>query len=117
MESEKDGQKIATIISGTPIVDDKGTFQGSFAVITDITEQKKMEQVLRGREKELAYKTVCLQETNTALKVLLEQTDQNRKEIEEKVLLNVRGLVLPYVEKIKNSQHMSGQLAKRFPKK
>jgi len=52
----KDGRKIHTITSGAPVFDKEGRFKGSFAVVTDITELKKMEQALR--ESELKYSTI-----------------------------------------------------------
>jgi PAS domain S-box-containing protein len=45
-----DGQKISTIVSPGPIVDDQGNFRGGFAVITDITELKKTGDALRESE-------------------------------------------------------------------
>ncbi|MBN1572817.1 MAG: diguanylate cyclase [Deltaproteobacteria bacterium] len=42
----KDGRKIPTIMSPRPIFNDNGTFKGSFAIFTDITERKKMEEEL-----------------------------------------------------------------------
>ena len=46
----KDGREIPTITSATPILDEKGRFNGSFAVITEITERKRMEEALRESE-------------------------------------------------------------------
>ena len=44
---KKNGGKVYTIISPKSIFDEDGDFRGSFAVITDITERKKMEIALR----------------------------------------------------------------------
>ena len=41
-----------------------------------------------------------LEEANTALKVLLKQREADKKELEEKVVTNIRQLVSPYLEKI-----------------
>jgi DNA-binding NarL/FixJ family response regulator len=41
---------------------------------------------------------------NSALKVLLKQREQDKKEIEEKVQKNVKQLVLPYIEKLKKRE-------------
>ena len=69
---------------------------------SSITEQKRAEQALRKREKELKIKTKSLEETNTALRVLLTRRDENKTELEEKVLSNVNELVVPFLEKVKN---------------
>lgn len=71
-------------------------------LMAEIEERKEIETSLRTKEKELKIKTENLQETNTALKILLRQREEDRKEMEEKVLANVNGLVLPYVEKLKS---------------
>jgi PAS domain S-box-containing protein len=42
-----------------------------------------------------------LKETNTALRVLLKQREDDKTEIEEKFLLNIKELVMPYVYKLK----------------
>jgi len=101
--TSKNGRKIPTIISPQSLFDGEGHFQGSFAVITDIDELKRVEQELREREKELKIKTGNLEETNTALRVLLKSRDEDKIELEEKVLLNVKELVSPYLEKLKKS--------------
>jgi two-component system sensor histidine kinase UhpB len=47
----KDREKIITIISSQPIYDEDGNFRGSVAVITDITERRRVEEELdRSRE-------------------------------------------------------------------
>jgi PAS domain S-box-containing protein len=43
----KDGRKIHTILTPTPSFDADGHFTGSFAIITDITERKQMEERLK----------------------------------------------------------------------
>ena len=69
----------------------------------EIQELKKAERELRKREKELRIKTRNLEEANTALRVLLKKRDEDRTELEEKVLSNVKELVLPYLEKLKRT--------------
>lgn len=76
----------------------------SVASLTDITDQKRSEAALRKREKEVQMKSRNLQEVNTALKVLLKQREEDRTELEDKVLSNVQTLVLPYMEKLKQSR-------------
>jgi DNA-binding CsgD family transcriptional regulator len=70
---------------------------------TDITERKRAEEALKAKEKELQVKTSNLEEANIALEVLLNKRDEDRKELEEKVKLNMKWMVLPYLEKMKKS--------------
>jgi len=79
------------------------TFVGVLGIARDVTKRKEMEQVLTEKEEELKVKASNLEETNAALTVLLKRRDQDKKELEEKVLFNMRELALPYVEKLKAS--------------
>ncbi len=54
-------------------------------------------------EKELELKQANLEEINTALKVLLKKRDEHRLELEEKVVINMKELTLPYLEKLSNT--------------
>ena len=67
----------------------------------DVTARRKTEQNLRESEERLRVRSQELEEMNSALKVLLKQREQDKKEIEEKVQTNVKQLVLPYIEKLK----------------
>jgi DNA-binding CsgD family transcriptional regulator len=72
----------------------------SVVSMMDISERKQAIKALEKREQDLAAESRRLQEMNTALKVLLRQREEDRQEIERKVLANVHKLVLPYVEKL-----------------
>ena len=80
----------------------------SISSLTDITAWKETEKRLRLREEELENKSRNLRELNTALRVLLKQREDDRQELEEKVISNVKEFVLPYVEKIKNNKMTPG---------
>ncbi len=69
----------------------------NLATFIDITERKKAED-------QLNEKSLDLQETNAALNVLLKQRDRDRIDLEEKMLLNVKETVFPYLEKLKKSK-------------
>jgi PAS domain S-box-containing protein len=103
----KDGTKLHTIMTPTPYFDAAGRFKGSFAVVTDISRQKKekglLEMLVQQRTRELQTKTLHLEEVNTALRVLLKRREQDRQRIEEQLLMNVRELVMPYIERMQNS--------------
>ena len=70
----------------------------------EITALKLTEEALRKRRQELIEQKQSLEETYIAMKVLLKQREEDKLELEKKVLNNVKDLVLPYVEKLKNSR-------------
>jgi DNA-binding CsgD family transcriptional regulator len=65
---------------------------------------------LRKRELELVAKSQELEELNAALKVLLKRRDEDRADLQDSVVVNIKELVLPYIEKLK-SDHLSLQQA------
>ncbi|MHC4476649.1 MAG: LuxR C-terminal-related transcriptional regulator [Planctomycetota bacterium] len=69
----------------------------------DITALKLTEEALNQSRESLTEQKQSLEEANIALKVLLKQREEDKLELEKKVLNNVKDLVLPYVEKLKNS--------------
>lgn len=70
----------------------------------DITTQKKAEEALLQRENELQLKSQNLEELNTALQVLLKKREEDKLRTEEKISSNIRELVRPYLDKIKNNE-------------
>ena len=76
----------------------------SIVIIRDITKKKKRESALRKSEAKLLEKSRHLEEVNAALKVLLKRREQDKEELGENVLSNVRQLVFPFLEKLKRSQ-------------
>ena len=75
----------------------------SIASMVDITDLRRADETLKVRGRELENKTLELEELNAALRVLLKRREEDRNELEEKVLTNVKKLVLPYIEKLKKS--------------
>ena len=67
----------------------------------DITALKLVEEALRESREELEEQKQSLEEANIALKVLLKHRENDKLELEKNVLTNVKELVLPYVEKLK----------------
>lgn len=72
-------------------------------LLQEIEDRKQIEQKLRARDKELANKAHELEEVNSALKVLLQRTENSKKDLEEKILFNMKELVAPYIDKLKTS--------------
>jgi DNA-binding NarL/FixJ family response regulator len=101
----------------TPYFDQNGQFKGSFAVITDISKHQKEKQRLKEaheelekrvaeRTFELEEKTRNLEDVNTALRVLLKKREEDKTILELRMLSNIRELVFPYIERIKDT-HLS----------
>ena len=65
-------------------------------VSRDISERKRAEEALEA-------KSLDLEEINTALRVLLKRREEDQKEFGANVLSNLKELVFPYIEKLKNS--------------
>lgn len=75
----------------------------------EIEERRQAERILKKNEIELENKTHELKEINAALNVLLKRREQDKKELEEKVLSNVKELIFPYVKKLQKSQLKDNQ--------
>jgi len=69
----------------------------------DITQLKLAQEALRKSQAEIEDQKQSLEETNIALKVLLKQRENDRMELEKRMLANIKQLVFPYVEKLQNS--------------
>jgi PAS domain S-box-containing protein len=105
---------------GFPIRDAEGGLRFVAGIARDITAQKSIEKALqkaneelesRVEEKtsELKEKTKHLEEINTALRVLLDQRGRDKQELEESVLSNIKNLVMPYLEKLKQGRLSADQ--------
>ena len=74
--------------------------------IRDIHRGKQSEMELQKLREELEAKvqerTLSLEEHNMALRLMLRKEQEIKSEFEDKVLSNVKELVLPYVEKLKS---------------
>ncbi len=95
--------------------DKEGKPTAVLEISRDITEKVRAEKALHKAKNELEYrvrertgelelKTKSLEEINTAMKVLLKKRQEDKKEIEDNVMTNVKKLVVPYFEKIKKTE-------------
>lgn len=69
----------------------------------EITALKTTEEALRQSKEALEAKRRNLEEANIALKVLLRQRGEDKQELEQKVLSNIKELILPFIEKLKRA--------------
>jgi PAS domain S-box-containing protein len=99
----KDGRRIPTEYRVAVIHDKDGKSENLIAVGREITERKQIEAALKEKEAQLRLKAKTLEEVNTALRVLLEKREKDKRDLEEKILCHVKDLVFPYLEKLKRS--------------
>jgi PAS domain S-box-containing protein len=93
----KDGQRIWISINIRAVKDSNNKILFYEGTLVDITERKKIQD-------DLENKSRSLEETNAALRVLLKQREEDKTDLEEKVLHNIKELVLPYVDKLRAGQ-------------
>lgn len=99
-----DHERICGIVGTNVDITDRKILE---AALKKINEELEMQ--VEERTRELKDKTRRLEEFNAALKVLLKQREDDRTELEESILLNVRSLVIPYLEKLKKTRLNSDQ--------
>ncbi len=76
----------------------------------EVEDRKRVEKKLRKREVELKAQSHHLVEVNTALRVLLKQREDDKKELSDNVLANVKELIGPYLERLKKSRLSTDQV-------
>ena len=106
-------RRIVTETRKFPIYIDKKV-KKIVTAVHDITRRKHIEAALHKshdeldirvneRTKELEIKTKNLEEVNTALGVLIKKRDEDKAELEERILANSMELILPYIEKLEST--------------
>ena len=109
----KDGQiRDISVCSRAISIQGKDFVQGIWRDITDRNKDKEalkkakdeLEHRVQERTRELELKTKSLEELNTAMKVLLEKRKEDKTEVEENVMNNVKGLISPYFDKINETK-------------
>ncbi len=95
----KDGKQVYMETKASVIYRDNKPY-AILGIGRDITERKKAEALLRKKTKALQLHSIKLHELNTTLKVLLKQREEDKRELEEKVMANVKELLLPYLEEL-----------------
>ncbi len=87
----------------------------------DITERKRtedelakyregLEQLVAERTRALEDRTKALEEVNISLKVLLRHREEDKKELEDRFVMNIKKLIMPFAEKMKRTRLDEQQL-------
>lgn len=95
------------LLTAAPLTNSRGQITGAIETLQDTTEKKmseakllRMHNVLEEKVKE---RTLGLEEANVALKVLLKKRESDRRQLEEQMVVNIREIVSPYIERLKNT--------------
>jgi len=113
----KDGNKVPVEMTSARSIWDGQP--AAIVIFRDITERVRAEQALqeahhelelrvKERTRDLQIKTKSLEEMNIAMKVLLKKREEDKTELENNVLTNVKELVMPFVDKFRETQ-LDGQ--------
>ncbi|MGZ6276658.1 MAG: PAS domain S-box protein, partial [Syntrophales bacterium] len=110
------GGKGAYLSGGASTLRDAaGNIIGAIESLRDITEIKRaedelakyregLEQLVTERTQDLKDKTKALEELNISLKVLLRHREEDKKELEDRFVMNIKKLIMPFTEKMKRTR-------------
>ena len=92
-DSERNGRHFEHSVY--PVFDDQGQVTRFASYARDVTAQ-------RHAQNELEAKSRSLEEMNAALRVLLDQRELDRRELEDKVVSNVKKSILPVLHRLRD---------------
>ena len=64
--------------------------------------QSELRKTVENRETTIKERTQALEDANTALRILLENVETSKNEVEKRILGQIRGLVLPHISKLRH---------------
>ncbi len=103
----KDGSLWWARVSASMVRDDSGRPKYFIVIVEDINDRKQAEEALLKAHEEMeakvAERTAELGAANTALKVLLDQREYEKKETEQKILASAKRLILPFLDQLLSS--------------
>jgi PAS domain S-box-containing protein len=97
----KDGTRRYVEVSVSLKKDIHGSPVGFMGIARDITERKEYQARLEAQERELQLKNRSLEETNSALNVLMKKIEEHRAASEETLRHNLNKIAIPYLQKAK----------------
>lgn len=113
MDFGDQGKYIGCIFRNTTIFKKsaRALLQTNHKLQQEIEERKVIEKQFLKSRRDLRRKAAYLEETNTALNVLLKKRENDKIALEEQVAANIKELVLPVLEKLSRGRLGAGQRA------
>ena len=87
-----------------PVFDEEGTVVQLAVYGKDITKRVKAYNELEKSKRAIQSKTRLLEDANIALKIMLQKSTENRKEVEKEIFSIVKKNILPYIFRLKECQ-------------
>jgi PAS domain S-box-containing protein len=106
----EDGAYVLVSDRGVTLQDDSGHPTHMIGVIRDITRQREAERALRESQESLRLQATALEESNIALRVILEQRARDRDELAGAITANVEQMILPMLARLERSLAGSPEL-------
>ncbi|MDP2754892.1 MAG: PAS domain S-box protein [Nitrospirota bacterium] len=103
------GESRILLCHASLMYDHENNIVGAIESLRDITRIKKYESDLQEQSKELKKINISLEESNIALRVLLNNRDKEKIELEEKIFINIKKSILPFMEQLRISNLSHGQ--------
>jgi PAS domain S-box-containing protein len=86
------------------VIKKKGTPVALEGCARNITERKTMVMLIKKGQQELNKKSSIVMEINSALSAILKNREAEKSSVEEKIITNIREVVLPYVRELKSTR-------------
>ena len=100
----KNGSPLDVSLNSSAVRDEKGNLLYSRSIWRNISTQKENEKKLSTQKNRLQKQARRLDELNSALKILIEHREEEKKQLKESILNNVKKTILPYIAKMEKSK-------------
>jgi PAS domain S-box-containing protein len=100
----KNGSPLDVSLNSSAVRDEKGNLLYSRSIWRNISTQKENEKKLSTQKNRLQKQAWRLVELNSALKILIERREEEKKQLKESILNNVKKTILPYIAKMEKSK-------------
>lgn len=101
------GEAGALELFAYPMLDESGKASGVVEYVRDITARKEMTGNLKFQDRSLEDRSLQdqnLEEIKAGFRAIIKFREADKRSLEEKVLSNVRMLIMPYIEKLEKSR-------------